>query len=105
MGSVHHLGKLIPISSQSCCLLRPLLKNKKNTKFFWTDEHEKQFTLIKKKIAETTEKKHFKPDLETRVKCDASRKVFGVCIRTTNPKWLAYCGIRIAIFESCGGQI
>ena len=37
--------------------LRPRLK--KNTKYIWTDEHEKQFTLIKEKIAETTEKKTF----------------------------------------------
>ena len=72
MGSVHHLGKFIPILSQLCFPLRPLLK--KNTKFIWTDEHEEQFKLIKQKNAETTEKKHFNPDLETRKKCDASRK-------------------------------
>ena len=75
MGSVHHLEKFIPNMSQLCYPLRPLLK--KNTKFFWMDEHEKQFTLIKEKIAETTEKKHFNPDLETRIKCDASRNGLG----------------------------
>ena len=53
---------------------------KKSTKFLWTDEHEKQFILIKEKIAETTENKHFNLDLETRIKCDASRKVLGCAL-------------------------
>ena len=63
MGSVHQLGKFIPNLSQLCYPLRPLLK--KNTKFLWTEEHEKQFSLIKEQIAETTENKHFNPELET----------------------------------------
>ena len=45
MGSVHHLGKFIPNLSQLYYPLKPLLK--KNTKFIWTDEHEKQVNLIK----------------------------------------------------------
>ena len=49
MGSVHHLGKFVPNLLQLCYPLRPLLK--KNTNFIWTDEHEKQFKLIKEKIA------------------------------------------------------
>ena len=71
MGSVHHLGKFIPNLSQLCYPLRPLLKTDK--KLLWTEAHEKQFSLIKEQIAETTENKHFKPELETRIKCDASR--------------------------------
>ena len=84
MGSVHHLGKFIPNLSHLCFPLRPLLK--KNTKFIWTDEHEEQFKLIKTKIAETTENKHFNPNLETRIKCDASRKSLGCALeqRTAN---------------------
>ena len=82
-GSVHHLGKFVPNLSQLCYPLRPLLK--KNTKFIWTDEHEKQFTLIKEKIAETTENKHFNPDLETRIKCDASRKDLGCALEQRTP--------------------
>ena len=58
---------------------------KKNTKIVWTDEHEEQFKLIKKKIAETTENKHFIPDLETRIKCDASRKGFGCALEQRTP--------------------
>ena len=54
MGSVHHLGKLIPNLSQLCDPLRPLLR--KNTKFIWTDEHEKQFTLIIEKTAKNNRK-------------------------------------------------
>ena len=83
MGSVHHLGKFIPNLSQLCFPLRPLLK--KTTKFFWTDEHEKQFKLIKEKIAETTENKHFCPDLETRIKCDSSRKGLGCALEQRTP--------------------
>ena len=66
------MGKFFPNMLQLCYPLRPLVK--KNTKFLWTDEHEKQFKLIEEKTAETTEKKHFNPDLETRIKSDASLK-------------------------------
>ena len=83
MGSVHHLTKFIPNLSQLCYPLRPLLK--KNTKFIWTDEHEKQLTLIKEKIAETTENKHFNPDLEPRIKCDASHKGLGCALEQRTP--------------------
>ena len=83
MGSVHHLGKFIPKLSQLCFPLWPLLK--KNTKFIRPDEHEKQFKLIKEKIAETTENKHFIPDLETSIKCDASRKGLGCAIEQRTP--------------------
>ena len=83
MGSVHHLGKFIPNLSQICYPLRPLLK--KNTKLIWTDEHEKQFTLIKEKIAETAENKHFNTDLETLIKCDASRKGLGFALEQRTP--------------------
>ena len=72
MSSVHHLGKFIPNLSQLCYPLRPLLK--KNSTFLSTEEHDKQFSLIKEQITETTENKHFNPELETRTKCDASRK-------------------------------
>ena len=83
MGSVHHLGKFIPNLSQLCYPFRPLLK--KNSKFLWTDEHEKQFSLIKEQIAETTENKHFNPELETRIKCDASRKGLGCALEQRTP--------------------
>ena len=83
MGSVHHLEKFIPNLSQLCYPLRPLLK--KNTKFIWRDEHEKRFILIREKIAETTENKHFNPDLETRIKCDASRKSLGRALEQRTP--------------------
>ena len=84
MGSVHHLGKFIPNLPQLCFHLDHYLRKKRN--FFWTDDHEEQFKLIKAKIAETTENKHFNPDLETRIKCDASRKGLGCALeqRTAN---------------------
>ena len=83
MGSVHHLGKLIPNLSQLCYPLRQLLK--KNTKFIWMDEPEEQFKLIKAKIAKTTKNKHFNPDLDTRVKCDISRKGLGCALEQRTP--------------------
>ena len=90
MGSVHHLGKFIPNLSQLCFPPRPLLK--KNTKLIWTDEEEEQFKLIKAKIAGTTENEHFNPDLETRIKCDASRKGLGCALEqrtaTVGTPWL-----------------
>ena len=83
MGSVHHLGIFMPNLLQLCYPIRPLLE--KNTKFVWADEHEEQFKLIKIKIAEKTENQHFNPDLETRIKCDASRKGLGCALEQRTP--------------------
>ena len=83
MGSVHLLGKFIPNLSQLCYPLRPLFK--KNTKIIWTDENKEQFNLMKDKIAETTENKHYNPGLETRIKCDASRKGLGCALELRTP--------------------
>ena len=41
--------------------------------------------MIKKQIAETTENKHFNPELETRIKCDASRKGLGCALEQRTP--------------------
>ena len=41
--------------------------------------------MIKEQIAETTENKHFKPELETRSKCDASRKGLGCALEQRTP--------------------
>ena len=83
MGSVHHLGKLFPNFLKLCYPLRPLLK--KNTKFFRTDELEQHFKLIKAKTAERTENGHFNPDLETRIKCNASCKGLSCALDQRNP--------------------
>ena len=83
MSSVHRLGKFIPNWSQLCYPLRPLLKKK--TKFLWTGEHEKQFSFIKEQIAQNYQKKHFNPELETRIKCDASRKGLGCALEQRTP--------------------
>ena len=40
--------------------------------------------MIKEKIAETTENEHVNPELETRIKCDASRKGYALEQRTPN---------------------
>ena len=41
--------------------------------------------MIKEKIAETTENKHFSPDLETRIKCVASLKGLGCALEQRTP--------------------
>ena len=58
--------------------LRPLLK--KSEKFIWTDIHQKHLAYIKTVIANATEKTHFNPTLETRIKCDASRQGLGAAL-------------------------
>ena len=52
--------------------------------------------MIKTKTAETTENKYFNPDLETRIKCNASRKGLGCALeqRTLN-------GWHTLVFASC----
>ena len=41
--------------------------------------------MIKEQIAKTTEIKHFNPELETRIKCDASRKGQGCALEQRTP--------------------
>ena len=87
MESLHRLGKSMPNLSEICHPLRPLLK--KNTKFFWTDDQEQHFKLIKTKIAEATRQRKINrsgnPDLENRIKCDASRKGLGCALEQRIP--------------------
>ena len=68
LGLVNYIGKLIPNLAPS---LRPLLK--KTSKFIWTEEHEKCFNEIKDCMVNATANSHRNPQLETRIKCDASR--------------------------------
>ena len=98
MGSVQHLGKFIPNLSQFSHPLRPL--QKKNSKFIWTAEHEKHFHLTNEKNCRATEKKNIlTPNLKTRNKCDASRKVLGSAFEQRTPDgWhtvaFAWCFIK-----------
>ena len=78
LGSVHYIGKFIPNLAQISHPLRPLLK--KSSKFLWTAEHENCFTEIKNRIANATANSHYNPQLETRVKCDASRSGLGAAL-------------------------
>ena len=78
LGSVHYIGKFIPNLAQISHPLRPLLK--KSSKFIWTAEHENCFIEIKNRIANATANSHYNPQLETRVKCDASRSGLGAAL-------------------------
>ena len=74
----HYIGKFNPNLSQISHPLRPLLT--KSSKFIWTDLHEVFFIEIKNRIANATEKSHYNPQLETPVKCDASRYGHGAAL-------------------------
>ena len=96
MGSVQYIGKFIPNLAQISHPLRPLLK--KSSKFLWTAEHENYFTEIKNRIANATANSHYNPQLETRVKCDASRSSLGAA-RTINSRWVETNRISFPIEE------
>ena len=78
LGSVCYIGKFIPNLAQISHPLRLLLK--KSSKFLWTTEHENCFTEIKNRIANATADSQYNPQLETRVKCDASRSDLGAAV-------------------------
>ena len=78
LGSVHYISKFITYLAQISHPLRPLLRN--SSKFIWTDVHEFFFIEIKNRIANATENSHYDPQLETRVKCDASRSGLGAAL-------------------------
>ena len=54
-------------------------------KFISTDKMKNNSNNFKK-IAETTENKHFKPNLETHIKCDASRKSLRAALEQRTPE-------------------
>ena len=78
LGSVHYIGKFIPNLAQISHPLRPLLK--KSSKFIWRAEHENCFNEKENRIANATANSHYNPQLETRVKCDASRSGLGAAL-------------------------
>ena len=78
LGSVLYICKFIPNLVQVCHPLRPLLR--KSNKYIWTDEHTKHFNAIKTRIVIHTKNIHYNPQLETRIKCDASRSGLGAAI-------------------------
>ena len=78
LGSVHYIGKFIPNLAQISHPLRPLLK--KTSKFIWTEEYQNCFNEIKNRIANANANSHYNPQLETRVKCDASRSGRGAAL-------------------------
>ena len=84
LGSGHYIGKLKPHLAQLCYPLRPLLK--KSTKFFWTEEHNKHFHLIKENIVASTENSHYNPKIDVRVKCDISSSGLGAALEQNTPE-------------------
>ena len=83
LGSVHYISKFIPRLSQFCLPLRPLLK--KTNIFVSTEEHTKRLIIINDKIAARTENSHYNPQLDVRMKCDASRSVWELHLNRIPP--------------------
>ena len=78
LGSVHYIGKFIPNLAQISHPLRPLLK--KSSRFLWTVKHENCFNEIKARNANATANSQYNPQLETRLKSDASRSGLGAVL-------------------------
>ena len=78
LGSADYISKFIPNLAPLCHALRPLLR--KSTKYIWTDDHTTHFNAIKTRIANHTENIHYNPQLETRIKCDASCSGLGAAL-------------------------
>ena len=93
LGSVDCISKFIPNFAQVSHPLRLLLK--KSSNFIWTDLYKNCFSEIKNRIANATEKNHYNPQLETRVKCDASRSDLVAALEQ-----LTVCGWKPIAFTS-----
>ena len=78
LGSVHYICRIIPNLAQISQLFRPLLK--KTSNFIWTEVHENCFSEIKNRIVNSTENSHYNSQLETGVKCVASRSGLGAAL-------------------------
>ena len=71
LGSADHLNKFIPNLAKLCHPLRPLRKKQKRFPDNWTYNHTIPFEELKSKITAATEYRHYNPNPETRLKCDA----------------------------------
>ena len=60
--------------------------------------------MIKEQIAETTQNKHFNPELETRIKCDASRKGLGCALEQRTPNGWQTVAFRSRFLNSVEGR-
>ena len=78
LGLVHYIGKFFANLAQISHPLRPLLK--KTSNFICTEEQENCFIEIKNRIANATANSHYNRQIETRVKCDASRSGHGAAL-------------------------
>ena len=99
LGSVHCIWNFIPNLAQLSHPLRPLLK--KTSMFIWTKLQGNCFIEIKNRIANATEKSHYKPQLETRVKNDASRSGLGAALEQLTVDGLEPIAFTSRFYNSC----
>ena len=83
LGSVHYLGKFIPILSQLYHPLRPVLKRIQNSSAM--TNLKLTSNQLKNKVANATENTHYNPHLETRTKCGASGARLGAALEQRSP--------------------
>ena len=83
MECIHQLKKFLPILAEISEPLRPLLSkasSERQNKLDWKEIQTEAFNKIKTQIQNITENKHFDTNKQTRVRCDASKKVLGVSL-------------------------
>ena len=78
LGLVSYVGKFLPNLGTETDKLRQLTK--KETKFLWTDEHEKYFHKIKESLANLPTLSYFDPQKPTRLIADASPVALGAVL-------------------------
>jgi hypothetical protein len=78
LGMVQYLAPFIPKLSEYTASLRGLLK--KESQWYWTPDHEKQYCKIKELICNTVTLNYFNPQLETIVQVDASQRGLGAAL-------------------------
>ena len=78
LGSVQYISKFIPNLANISHPLRPLLR--KSSKIIRTEVNGSSFIELKNRFTNATENSHYNPQLETRVKCDASRSGLGAAL-------------------------
>ena len=107
LGMVTYCSKFLPTYTKITAPLRELLKG--NTKWIWTDEHEKTFNKLKNQLVCTEVLAYYNPEAETEVTVDASPSGLGAVLRQKQGdgiwKPVSYASRALTSVESRYGQV